>query len=184
MATGSTPIYNIPYPLQTDQVNVAGDIQQLAGRLENLLPEFATPNTKMTAQNGSISTINVGDPVYISGTGTGGEYQVTKSNASVGSTIPAIGISASTIAAGASGQIVISGVVDADINTNSYTLGQALYVAVGGGLTATAPIYPDLAQQIAVVIKVDSSTGKIMMLSGSGGIGSGPITWGQLKSGL
>lgn len=183
MATGSTPVYSLPYPLQTDPVNVAGDIQQLAGRMELLLPELTQPNTKLTVQNGSIATINVGDPVYFSGT-SGSTYQVTKSNASVGSTVPAIGISASTMAASASGQVVISGVVDADIDTSSYTLGQILYVAVGGGLTGTAPTYPDLAQQIAMVIKVDASTGKIMMLSGGGGSTSGPVTWGQLKTGL
>lgn len=183
MATGSTPVYDLPYPLQTDPVNVAGDIQQLAGRIELLLPELTTPNTKITVQNGSVSTINVGDPVYFSGV-SGSTYQVTKSNASLGSTVPAIGISASTMSAGASGQIVISGIVDADINTSSYSLNEILYVAVGGGLTDTAPSYPDLAQQVAMVIKVDASTGKIMMLSGAGGSGSGPVTWGQLKTGL
>ena len=184
MATGLTNIYDLPYPLPTDPVNVAGDIQALAGRIEYILPELTQPNTKLTVQNGSISSIAAGDPVYSSGTGTGGEYQATKSNASLSATVPAIGIAAQAIGAGTSGQIVISGVVDADLNTNSYTIGQMLYVAVGGGLTGTAPVYPDLAQQVAMVVKVSASTGKIMMLAGGGGATSGPVTWGQLKSGL
>ena len=183
MATGSTIVYNLPYPLPTDPVNVAGDIQALAGRIEYILPELTQPNTKLTVQNGSIVSIAAGTPVYISGTGTGGEIQVTKSNAATGATIPAIGIAAQAIGSTHSGDIVISGVVDADLNTSAYTIGQILYVAVGGGLTGTAPVYPDLAQQIAMVVKVGVSTGRIMMLSGGGG-NSGPITWGQLASGL
>ena len=183
MATGSTIVYDLPYPLPTDPVNVAGDIQALAGRIEYILPELTQPNTKLTVQNGSIVSIAAGDPVYISGTGTGGEIQVTKSNASLGSTVPAIGIAAQSIGASSNGEIVISGVVDADLNTSTYTIGQILYVAVGGGLTGTVPIYPNLAQQVALVIKVSASTGRMMMLS-SGGGNSGPVTWGQLKTGL
>ena len=183
MATGSTIVYNLPYPLPTDPVNVAGDIQALAGRIEYILPELTQPNTKLTVQNGSIASITAGMPVYISGTGTGGEIQVTKSDAETGSTMPSIGIAAQSIGSANSGDIVISGVVDADLNTNAYTIGQILYVAVGGGLTGTAPVYPDLAQQIAMVVKVSASTGRIMMLSGGGG-NTGPVTWGQLASGL
>ena len=183
MATGSTIVYDLPYPLPTDPVNVAGDIQALAGRLELVLPELNQPNTKLLVQNGSITSIAAGDPVYISGTGTGGEIQVTKSDASLSATVPAIGIAVQSIGSTHSGDIVISGVVDADLNTSAYSVNQILYVAVGGGLTGTSPVYPDLAQQIALVVKSNSSTGRIMMIS-SGSGNSGPVTWGQLKSGL
>lgn len=183
MATGSTTVYNLPYPLPTDQVDVAGDIQALAGRIEAILPELTQPNTKVTVKNGSASAIAAGDPVYFSGYSSN-QYEVTKSNASLGSTLPAIGIAAQAIGSGSTGAIVISGIVDADLNTNSYSIGQALYVAVGGGLTATAPVYPDLSQQIAIVLKVSPSTGRIAMLSAGGGNSSGPVTWGMLKSGL
>lgn len=183
MATGFTPTYDLPYPLPTDPVNVAGDIQALAGRIEFILPELTQPNTKVTVQNGSISPIVAGDPVFFSGFASG-QYQVTKSDASIGSTVPAIGIAVQSIGAGSTGEIAISGIIDADLNTSAYTMGQALYVATGGGLTGTAPTYPDLAQQIAIVIKVSASTGKIIMVSGGGGGTSGPISWGQLKSGL
>ena len=183
MASGLTPVYDLPYPLQTDPVNVAGDIEQLAGRIEQILPELTQPNTKLFVQNGSVTAINAGDPVYFSGYASN-QYQVTKSNASVGSTMPAIGIAAQAIGAGQNGYIVISGVVDADLNTSAYTVGQFLYVAVGGGLTGTAPVYPDLAQQVAQVLKVSATTGKIMLLSTGGGSSAGPVTWGQLASGL
>lgn len=183
MASGLTPTYDLPYPLQTDPVNVAGDIEQLAGRIEQILPELTQPNTKLFVQNGSVSSIAAGDPVYFSGFDND-IYQVTKSNASLGSTMPAIGIAAQSIGAGSNGFIIISGVVDADLNTSAYTVGQFLYVAVGGGLTGTAPTYPDLSQQIAQVIKVSATTGKIMLLSTGGGNSAGPLTWGQLATGL
>lgn len=183
MASGLTPVYDLPYPLPSDPVNVAGDVQALASRIEAILPELTQPNTKVTVKNGSASSIAAGDPVYFSGYSSN-QYEVTKSNATVGSTMPAIGIAAQSIGSGSTGDIVISGIVDADLNTNAYTIGQPLYVASGGGLTGTAPVYPDLAQQIAIVLKVSSSTGRIAMLSAGGGSTSGPITWGQLKVGL
>ena len=49
MATGSTPIYNIPYPLSTDLVNVHSDMQQMATSLETIFGVFnvslSFPNT-------------------------------------------------------------------------------------------------------------------------------------------
>jgi hypothetical protein len=178
MATGETPIYDLPYPLPTDPVNVAGDIQSLASRIEAILPELTTPNTKLDVVNGSASAIAIGDPLYISGIETvSGNPEVTKSRASVLSSMPAIGIAASIITPGNTGQMVIVGLVDADLNTSSYSVGEYLYVGVNGGLTDTQPVYPNYAQQIAIVLKSNASTGKIMMLSG---IKSGPPTWGQL----
>lgn len=39
MASGQTPFYSIPFPLQSDVVDVAGDIQSLASRVDTLLNE-------------------------------------------------------------------------------------------------------------------------------------------------
>jgi hypothetical protein len=39
MATGSTTKYLLPYPLPTDQVNVSGDIEKLAVKIDNILQE-------------------------------------------------------------------------------------------------------------------------------------------------
>lgn len=54
MATGSTPLYGIPYPLQTDQVNVHTDMQQMATAIESVFGVFNVsltfPNT-WTASN-------------------------------------------------------------------------------------------------------------------------------------
>jgi hypothetical protein len=73
MSTGSTSNYNIPYPLSTDPVNVAGDIQDLADRLDNFLlnPAFinnininggsvVTPALTANLFNTNTTTLNVG----------------------------------------------------------------------------------------------------------------------------
>jgi hypothetical protein len=178
MATGSTPNYSLPYPKATDPVDVAGDIQGLASVLDALLPELSRPNTKLTVYNGSASAIAVGDPLYITGIYTTGDPEVGKSDASNVSTMPAIGIAASNMTPGNSGEMVIVGVVDADIDTSLYSLGDYLYVAAsGGGLTDTQPIYPEYSQQIGLVLKSDSSEGKIMMVPGNN---PGTLTWGQM----
>lgn len=178
MATGSTTNYSLPYPRPTDPVDVAGDIQDLAGAIDALLPELTTPNTKITVYNGSASAIAVGDPIYISGIYITGDPEVSKSDASNISTMPAIGIAASNMGPGNSGEMVIVGIVDADIDTSLYSLGEYLYVAAsGGGLTDTQPIYPEYSQQIGLVLKSDASEGKIMMLPGNN---PGNLTWGQM----
>lgn len=179
MATGRTTVYNLPFPKSTDPVNVAGDVEDLATRLEAILPELSRPNTKLTVYNGSASAIAIGDPVYISGIeSTTGDPEVTKSDAADTATMPAVGISESNIDPGNSGEVVILGVVDADIDTSSYSIGDYLYVAAsGGGLTDEQPVYPNYSQQIGLVLKSDASTGQIMMIPGNK---PGTLTWGQM----
>lgn len=55
MSTGSTANYNIPYPLSTDPVNVASDIQDLADTIDTFLTNPAFINS-VTVNGGSIST--------------------------------------------------------------------------------------------------------------------------------
>jgi hypothetical protein len=179
MATGQTPLYNFPYPKPTDPVDVADDIKSLALSIDGILPELTTPNTKIEAINATASAIAIGDPIYISGLDSlTGLSEVSQSRADDPATLPAIGISASIIPPGNIGQVVLAGVVDADLDTSEYAVGQILYVAPEGGLTDDQPVYPDYSQQIAVVLKSDLTTGRILMLSGNN---SGPTTWGQLK---
>ena len=71
---------------------------------------------------------------------------------------------------------LLSGVFEG-INTSSYTAGDILYVANGGGLTDTIPTGGSGA--VAVVAKSHSSTGIIIV-----GQPKGNGTWGALKNGL
>ena len=73
MSTGSTNNYNLPYPLSTDPVNVASDIQDLADSLDTFLlaPSFinnidvdggsiTTPALTANVFNTNATTINIG----------------------------------------------------------------------------------------------------------------------------
>ena len=71
---------------------------------------------------------------------------------------------------------LLSGVFEG-INTSSYTAGDILYVANGGGLTKTIPAGGSGA--VAVVAKSNASTGIIIV-----GQPKGNGTWGALKNGL
>lgn len=59
MASGSTPVKNIPYPIETDNVNVAQDLQYIAERTEDVLIEFEnTLTTQGTTITNAISDQN------------------------------------------------------------------------------------------------------------------------------
>lgn len=69
MASGSTPNYAIPYPLQTDPVDVAGDVEQLAQRIDTYIDEWIQDVSAYMIISGTYSNgINV--PVYNDTNGT------------------------------------------------------------------------------------------------------------------
>jgi len=175
MATGITPIYDLPYPVLSDQVNVHEDIQSLAEQLELILPTIGLPYQTLEVTNTSGSAIAKGDPVYISGFGTS-KPTVAKSVSTDIATFPVVGLAQAAIANTNDGVIVISGVFSG-VNTNSYNVGNILYVGTTGGLTATQPTAGSGA--VAVVAKKNSSTGILLV-----GQPKGNGTWGSLKAGL
>lgn len=63
MSTGSTANYNIPYPLSTDPVNVASDIQDLADTIDTFLTNPAFINN-VTVNGGSVSTSSLTANVF------------------------------------------------------------------------------------------------------------------------
>jgi hypothetical protein len=70
MATGATPLFDLPFPLLSDVVNVHGDIQALAEQVELILPGLGLPYVTYEVKNSSGVTINKGDPVYATGYST------------------------------------------------------------------------------------------------------------------
>jgi len=119
---------------------------------------------QVDCKNTSGSIIAAGVPVYITGTvGATSVLEVSPANASSSSTMPAIGLTTSSIAVGATGHVTIMGVVQ-NVNTNSYTAGQTLYVAVGGGLTNVKPTgATDLIQNIGRVGRSNTNNGEIIV---------------------
>jgi hypothetical protein len=173
MATGATSQYDLPYPLLTDPVNVHGDIQSLAEQIELILPTIGLPYHTLEVKNTSGINITKGDPVYITGYST--KPTIAKSDADDINTFPVIGLAEATMSNNTESVIVLSGVFTG-VNTSSFAAGDILYVASGGGLTATQPSSGSGA--IGVVAKSDIS-GIIVV-----GQPKGNGTWGSLKAGL
>jgi hypothetical protein len=55
MATGSTANYSFPYPLSTDPVNVSGDIEALANKIDSDLQEIVEDTTAAQWSGGSFT---------------------------------------------------------------------------------------------------------------------------------
>ena len=179
MASGETTIYHIPYPVNSDPVDVAGDLQALAERIEVILPTIGLPYHTIEVTNDSGVTINKADPVYISSyNSTSGKPEVTKSQASDINTFPVIGLAQSAIGNGSDGVVVISGVFTG-VNTSTYTAGDALYVGSSGGLTATQPITETTSSGVVGVVSKADVNGVILV-----GTFRGNGTWGSMKAGL
>ena len=174
MATGATDTYDLPYPVLSDPVNVHEDIQSLAERLEDILSNVGVPFISLEVRNTTGASIAKGTPVYISGYST--KPLVAKSDSDDLTTFPVVGITQAAISNNSNGVIIVSGVFE-DINTSSYTAGDILYVANGGGLTNSIPAGGSGA--VAVVAKSNASTGIIIV-----GQPKGNGTWGALKNGL
>jgi hypothetical protein len=139
MSTGLTSEYNLPYPLPSDPVNVAGDIKSLADQIDAVLPTINLPYHSINIINNSGVTISKGDPVYISGYSVAASKpEISKSDNNFSNTFPAVGLAQTAISDGASGTVILSGTFS-NINTSSFIAGDSLYVDFGGGLTNVYP---------------------------------------------
>jgi hypothetical protein len=170
-----TTIYDLPFPTNDSPVDVAGDIQSLAEAIDAVLPTIGLPFHTLEIRNVSGASIAKGDPVYITGFST--KPTIAKADAATIGTFPVVGLAQSAIGNSSDGVVVLSGVFT-DINTSSYTAGDVLYVASGGGLTITKPT--SNAVTVGVVAKSNSTTGIILVTSPR----SRASTWGALKEGL
>lgn len=169
-----TTIYDLPFPTDADPVDVAGDIQALAERIEQVLPSLGLPYFTHEVTNNSGVAIAKGDPIYATGFST--KTTVAKSVSTNLATFPVIGLATTSITNGSDGVALISGIFTG-VNTSSYTAGNILYVGTTGGLTATQPAGGSGA--VGVVLKADSTTGVIIVLGAKGN-----STWGAVKAGL
>ena len=169
-----TDIYDFPYPVATDPVDIVGDIQSLAERMEAVL-FAAESNITIEVTNVSGVSIAKGDPVYVSGfNNTSGKPQVTKLTNTMN--YPMLGLAKSEIATTTDGVLVISCNFSI-VATASYSVGYILYTGTSGGLTATQPATGGTA--VGVVAKSHATTGVIIV-----GKPTGNGSWAALKAGL
>lgn len=75
MASGLTPTYSLPYPLSTDTVNVHGDVEDLAQKVEDILESKSNLFTVNTFTNVNNILVDTSSPAFkITQTGTGAVF--------------------------------------------------------------------------------------------------------------
>lgn len=106
--------------------------------------------------------VTKGCPVYVSGYhGSVGPVIMSKADASNASHMPAFGVADADYAANATGYAISLGNL-IDINTSSYSVGDTLYVAAGGGLTNVKPATEaNLVQNVATVSRSNANNGQL-----------------------
>lgn len=175
MATGSTNdgIFNLPFPIAEDPVNVHGDIEALADRLKIVLPPLGISAFQMSVKNTSGSTLPSGTPVYVNGYTT----ITTVANATPSISAPILGLLKQQLANNETGIVVVAGVLEGiNLTDSSFDNGQPVYVAPSGGLTGTRPASGN-ATAVGVVAHKAENGIIIVQAKGNG-------TWGALKDGL
>lgn len=119
----------------------------------------------LKVKNTSAGTLTKGTPVYATGSvGASGETEIAAADASNAAKMPAIGILNQDLAHNEEGEVVTIGVLSG-IDTTGYAINGTVYVAPGGGRTATRPTATtELVQNIGKVIRVHGTTGAMLVL--------------------
>jgi len=120
--------------------------------------------TQFKIRNETGSTISAGTPVYISGFSGGQDVPLAAAaDASSAITMPAIGVLKEDLSNNSTGYCVSLGSV-VNIDTSTFSAGDTLYVANGGGFTKTKPTGTNLIQNIGKCLKVNTTTGSIEVM--------------------
>lgn len=175
MASGNTNdgIFNLPFPVLDDPVNVHKDIEALADRLKTVLPPLGISAFQLGVINKSGQSLSAGHPVYITGYSTKPEISYA-TQSTVG---PILGLLKQPLANNAEGIVVVAGVMeDINLSSGSYTNGSPVYVGVNGGLTGTRPATGN-ATAVGVVAATGTNGILIVQAKGNG-------TWQALKDGM
>jgi hypothetical protein len=106
-------------------------------------------------------------PVYASGS-SGNVPTIALARANAIGTMPAIGITLESIANNAFGRVMQLGLIE-NVNTNPFNEGDILFVdaAVAGALTAAAPTYPNIRQEIGTVLVKGVGNGALQIIARS-----------------
>lgn len=149
MATGTTTNYFLPYPLSTDPVRVAGDIEQLAIRIDNILNEEIEDSAALMWTGGTF-TNGLNTPTYNDSTGKmsmslSQDLQITASPQFVGLTL--------------TGDIDVQG---GDITTNqtTFNLVNATVTTLNIGGAATIINIGNASGQVNFAGDLNIATGK------------------------
>ena len=168
--------YSIPYPEDSDPVDITNDIKVIVDRLETILPPLGVSYFEILVRNETGNTIPAGYPVYAVGSNVDSNSTVrTKIDISTPTiTKPILGLTKTSLGNNSNGVVVVAGVVEG-VNTSSFLAGDVLYVANGGGLTKTRP---DSGGAAVGIVGHAATTGVVIVQAKGNG------TWGALAAGL
>ena len=134
----------------------------------NNIQSFETyPTHTYIGPTNNTSGVTIPAGAFVMATGAQGD-RITIAKAVTDGSVDAmymIGIAAADIAAGATdGKIITDGVVY-QLSTGSWTVGTILYPdpTVAGGLTATKPSAPAIRTPVAIVIRSQANSGRILV---------------------
>jgi hypothetical protein len=137
MATGSTIQYDLPFPVSTDPVNVSGDIQQLATKIDNILQE-TIEDTSADMWTGGSFLNGLNTPQYNDTTGKMSMSLVQNISASASPTFAGLNISGSASFSSSVDFSVIPTAPTASAGTNTAQVATTEFVenalALGEGL--------------------------------------------------
>lgn len=110
--------------------------------------------------------VTIGDPVYVSGYNAGqNRIEVARADASNSSKMPSFGVADATYSANDNGSAVSLGMLEG-LDTSTFTVGQTLYVASGGGLTNVKPTGTNLIQNVGKVGRAQANGLLVVMAIG------------------
>jgi hypothetical protein len=123
-------------------------------------------NFYVHVRNTSNGSLAAGTAVYATGSvGDTDRITVAACDPTDPLKMPAIGVLDATLAQNGDGDAVVLGELR-PFNTNSYQLGDQLYVGAGGALVATIPASGEV-QQVGSVVRVNVNTGTILVNTGA-----------------
>lgn len=129
--------------------------------------EFGLASKYLPVRKGSAGTIAKGTPCYLSGWNPSGFIEVETADSSDPAKMPAVGLSFDALTNGATGRVLMSGLMVDNLDTSGYTVDARLYVAAAAGanlpwLTATKPTTGAI-QAIATVTRSNASNGTLVV---------------------
>jgi hypothetical protein len=123
-------------------------------------------NLYVHVRNSSGGDLTAGTAVYATGSvGDTDRIRVAACDPTDPLKMPAIGVLETTLANNGDGDAVVLGELR-PFNTNSYQLGDHLYVGAGGAMVATIPASGEV-QQVGSVVRVNVNTGTILVNTGA-----------------
>ena len=128
-----------------------------------LLPAESAEKVIQTVRFGE--AVSKGDPLVITGYhGSNGPAIVERADATDATKMPAYGVALEDYANNATGLMIAVGDFN-DFDTSSYSVGDTLYVAVGGGMTNVKPTGTALIQNMGIVSRSNANNGDVEIVA-------------------